>query len=362
MIARAKLACTVAVLAAALGPVASAGASTYDPVAGGVTTITFAKPFLSLLKANGVTLKATSGAGFKAGIATFPVNAGRLDPVDAIGTAETQGALVFAAGAKKLPMREPQLKTSRKSSPLAAKFGGGKLKLAESSRLSTAREGFGFAATVTQIRLSAAVATRFDKKLGLGKLLKGGELLGSSRTEALPETVSILGQGTLSLELAAGFQAKLASLFVAANPIFPAEHPGPFTFPIAGGNLAPAGTSGTLQEGGAIELLQIGGGQVILREPEVELGSAPALSIEAELLPSPPFGGKQGRAPGLLLSGGSLSSQPVSRTIGLSGALLALSAATAQQLNEAFAAPQHKSDVFLVGETLGSLGFAAVGE
>jgi hypothetical protein len=309
-----------------------------------------------------VTLKATSGAGFKAGSATFPVTAGRLDPVDAIGTAESEGALVFAAGAKKLPMREPQLKTSRRSSPLAAKFGGGKLKLAESSRLTTAREGFGFAAKMAQIRLSPAVATRLDKKLGLGRLLKGGELLGSARTEALPETVSILGQGTISVELAAGFQAKLASLFVAANPIFPAEHPGPFTFPIAGGDLAPAGTSGTLQGGGAIELLQIGGGQVILREPEVELGSAPALSSEAELLPSPPFAGKQGRAPGLVLSGGSLSSEPASRTIGLSAALLALSAATAQQLNEAFAAPQHKSDVFAAGETLGTLGLTAVGE
>lgn len=158
-----------------------------------------------------------------------------------------------------------------------------------------------------------------------------------------------------------GFQAKLASLFVAANPIFPAEHPGAFTFPISGGDLAPGGSSGTLQGGGAIEFLQLGGGQVILREPEVELGAAPALSTEPELLPSPPYAGKLGRVPALALSGGAASAESVARTIGLSGATLSVGAGLAGQLNQAFAAPQHKSDVFDAGEELGTCSFTAQG-
>jgi hypothetical protein len=360
-----RLGCLLATavgLAGLLGPVAAASASTYDPVASGQTTLTLAAPFLRELRSHGVRLAAAAPATLKGASASFPVGAGRLDPVDAIGTAESEGALVFAAGGRKLPMKEPQLKTSRRSSPLAAKFGGGKLKLASSSHLATARQGFGFAATVTQIRLSPGVATRLDKKLGLGRLLKGGELFGKARTEALPETVAILGQGRVSVELAAAFQAKLASVFVATNPIFPAEHPGPFTFPIAGGHLAPDGSSGALQGGGAIEFLELGGGQVIMREPEVELGPAAALSTESELLPSPPYPGKLGRAPALDLGGGSLSSEPAARAIGLSGAGLALTAATAAQLNEAFARPQGKSDLFAAGEALGTLSFQALGE
>jgi hypothetical protein len=352
---------TSAVLTGVLGPTA-ASASTYDPVASGQTTLTLAAPFLRELRSHGVRLSATAPATLKGASASFPVGAGRLDPVDAIGTAESEGALVFSAGGRKLPMGEPQLKTTRRSSPLAAKFGGGKLKLASSSRLTTKRQGFGFEAKVTQIRLSPGVATRLDKKLGLGRLLKGGELLGSSRTEALPGTVSILPQGKVSLELAAGFQARLASVFVATNPIFPAEHPGPFTFPVAGGDLAPDGSSGTLQGAGAIEFLQLGGGQVIMHEPGVELGPAPALSVETELLPSPPYPGKVGRAPALGLGGGSLSSEPAARAIGLSGATLALTATTAAQLNEAFAKPQGKADIFQSGEALGTLSFEAVAE
>lgn len=359
---RVKLACLLAVLAAGLGPVASAGASTYDPVSGGRTAITFAAPFLSLLKANGVSLKATAGAGLEGATATFPVTAGRLDPVDAIGTAESEGTLVFAAGARRLPMREPQLKTSRRSSPLAAKFGGGKLKLAASSRLSTARQGFGFTAKVTQIRLSPGVATRLDRKLGLGSVLKGGELLGSARTEALPETVSILPQGDVTLELAPGFQEKLALLFVAADPIFPAEHPGPFTFPITGGDLAPDLSAGTVETSGAIEFLQLGGGQVILHIPSPRLGPEAGLLSEAEVLPSPPGPGKLGTVPMLGLSGGAGAAEPAARTLALSGATLSLTPTTADQLNEAFARPQGRSGVFLPGEELGLLSFMATGE
>jgi hypothetical protein len=357
-----SLLATIAVLGGVLGPAPSASASTYDPVSSGKTILTLAGPFLRELRSHGVRLAAGAPATLKGASASFPVSAGRLDPVDAIGTAESEGALVFSAGGRKLPLKEPQLKTSRRNSPLAAKFGGGKLKLASSSRLATERSGFGFLAKVTQIRLSAGVATRLDKKLGLGRLLVGGELLGNARTEALPETVSILAQGNVSLELAGDFQAKLASLFVATNPIFPAEHPGSFTFPIAGGDLAPDGSSGALQGGGAIEFLQLGGGQVIMREPEVELGSAAALSSESELLPSPPYPGKLGRAPALGLSGGSLSSEPAARAIGLSGATVALTASTAAQLNEAFAKPQGKSDLFVAGEEAGTLSFMAAAE
>jgi hypothetical protein len=351
---------TFALLLAAPAP---AGATGYDPVASGQSTLTLAPPFLAALRSHGVRLSAAAPATLEGPRVTFPVSGGRLDPVDAIGSVESEGALVLtAAGHRKLPISELQLKTSRRTSPLAAKLGGGKLKLASSSRLSTARTGFGFTATVSRIRLSPKVATRLDKKLGLGRLLVGGEELGSVRSEAAPETVAILPDGAAGLELAPEFKAKLASLFVAVNPIFPAEHPGPFTFPILGGVLAPDGSSGSLDTAGAIELLQLGGGQVILREPFAEIGSAATISVETELLPSPPYPGKLGRVPALGLSGGAFAAEPAARSLALSGAAVALSAGTTAQLNEAFARPQGKADVFAAGEAVGTLTFAAQAE
>jgi hypothetical protein len=83
---------------------------------------------------------------------------------------------------------------------------------------------------------------------------------------------------------------------------------------------------------------------------------------EAEARPSPPFGGKLGRVPALGLSGGTVSSEPGSRTIALSGAVVSVPPTLAAQLNEAFAAPKGKSGVFVADEELGTLSFLATCE
>jgi hypothetical protein len=55
---------------------------------------------------------------------------------------------------------------------MAAKFGGGKLKLAASSRLATERHGFGFLAKVTRNSSSSAAARRSSTSLCRGSTPK----------------------------------------------------------------------------------------------------------------------------------------------------------------------------------------------
>jgi hypothetical protein len=337
----------------------AAAASAYDPVASGRSTLILSVPFLSALRTCGVSLSVVAPATMRGRSVTYRVTGGRLDPVDGIGSVESKGALVLTAGSRSLPIKDLQLKTTRRSSPLAAKFGGGKLKLSSSSRLLTERSGFGLVATVTQMRLSPGVATRLDKKLGIGHTLKGGELVGTARIETTPQTVALVPKGTADVELAPLFQAKLASLLVAANPIFPTEHLGSFDFPIEGGALAPSGAAGRLQTGGALELVQIGGGDVILHELVAELGPSAVLSSELEL---PPLPGKLPAAPVLSLAGGAVVSEPAARSITLSGGMLALSGSLAAQLNKAFGGSRGGSEIFIPGEALGSLSFVASGE
>jgi hypothetical protein len=167
------------------------------------------------------------------------------------------------------------------------------------------------------------------------------------------------GQGTLIPDPA--FLAKLKALFVSLNPISPAElQPGPvLKFPIAvGGQIAPDASEGTLRLGGAIELLQLGAGQVFHKEYWLDLG-ARSTSAEVDIEPTPAFPGKLGRIGVFDLGAGVVSSDPKSRTISLTGAPLALGAATAQSFNEAFAAGK---PTFAAGEAFGVLSFAAVGQ
>lgn len=341
----------------AIAPYANA---TYNPLASGQTKLTLAKPFLSLLKANKVKLTGKEGATLKGAVASFPVSGGKFDPTTSNGFIEHAGALFFQAGNQKVPLTSLQLKTTQKHAPFSAKFGGGQLKMASAAKLAVTREGFADKVKVQTLKLSSKVATRLDKKLRLKGVFKAGQLIGSTITKANPQTVAVAESGKASFVFDPATAAKLQSLFVAINPIFPAEHPGPFTLPIFTGTISPNASEGTIQTLGSIELVQIGGGQVFLREAWAEL-SAGAYSPELELDPSPPYPGKLGRAPvgALRLAGASVSSDPAARTIGVTNATVSMDANLAAAFNEAFAKPLGKGSVFAAGEPLGTVSFTA---
>jgi hypothetical protein len=356
------LLCTVALVSVALLPIPSAKAD-YDPLSSGTTKLTLDKSLLVLLKQTGAKVSAVAPANLKGTTVTFPVSGGEFDPLAAKGTIEHEGALRFSSKAGSIPLKALQLKTTQKRSPFSAKAGGGQLKIAKAQSLVVAREGFGEKIKVGKLALSQKLVTRLAKKLKLKGILKAGQPLGSTVTRANPETINVEGKGRTSLTLDPALLAKLDSLFVAVNPIFPAEHPGPFTLAIFGGTIALDGSQGTIETLGALEFLQLGGGQVFWKEPWLDLG-AKNLNAEVESLPSPPYPGKGGRigVADMSLAGAPASADPKARTVTVSGATLSLTAATAASFEEVFAKPQGKAGVFRAGETLGVLSFVAVGQ
>jgi hypothetical protein len=82
-------------------------------------------------------------------------------------------------------------------------------------------------------------------------------------------------------------------------------------------------------------------------------------SAEVDLEPTPALPGKLGRLGIFDLGPTAVASDPAARTISVSGAPLALNAAAAAHLNQAFG---EGKDVFAAGEALGTLSFAAVGQ
>jgi hypothetical protein len=334
--------------------------ASYDPLGSGTTTLRFAKSFRVLLQKHGVEVATREGAKFKPGTLRFPVSGGRFDPASEKGTVEHGGAVLFEGGGHPVSLKGLQLKTTRRSSPLVAKLGGGQLKLGSPQRLTIARSGFGNEVVVSSIRLTAKFATRLSKRLRLRGVFKEGMLFGSAVTRVNPATVTVLGQGAVQLDVDAGMAAKLDDLHVAFNPIFPAERRGSFTLPIFGGELSPDFSSGFLQLQGGLELLQLGGGQVVWRESVLDL-SGQALSPEVEVKPSPPYAGKVGQqaVAALNLGAGAPSASSESRTLAVNGAALTLSAATAALFNEVFAKPQDRENVFAPGETFGRISFLA---
>jgi hypothetical protein len=350
---------TIAIAGLALLCFSPSAQAAYDPIAGGTTKLNLDKGFLSFLKKEGVTLKAKAPAKRQGNSILLPVSGGKEDPTRGKGEVEHEGQIVFAKGNRKLPLREIELKA--KKTPLFAKVGGGQLKLVTAKQLSSQRQGFGQGFKATGLELTQKVATRLNKKLRTGKAFQEGQAIGAVNSRTQPQRVAILeqGQGTITPDPA--ILAKFKALFVSLNPIAPAElQPGPvLRFPIAvGGQIAPDASEGTLRLGGAIELLQLGAGQVFHKEYWLDLGLKSA-SAEVDIEPTPAFGGKLGRIGAFDLGVGSVASDPKSRAITVSGALLTLTAATAQSFNEAFAAG---APTFAAGETFGVVGFGAVGQ
>jgi hypothetical protein len=349
----------LALWASAVVPTAQAK---YDPLSSGVTKINFDRSFMSILKRSGVQLEAIAPARLRAGSVTFPITGGKFDPVARKGIVEHEGVLVFRAGRKRLPFRALQVKPAQRHSPISVKVGGGQLKLGQTRSLAVARAGFGSRIAMSDLTLAPKVATRLAKKLRLRGVFKEGLPIGRAVTLTVPSTISVAQQGRARLTLAPDFVAKLDSLFVAVNPIFPAEHIGAeFTFPIFGGTIAADASEGRVDLTGALEFLQQGGGQLFWREPAAEL-ALHQLTAEVDVEPSPPYSGKVGRL-GISSTGflAPAAADATRRTVSV-GMSLALAPEAAVTLNELFAKPQGKTGVFAAGETIADLSLAVQGE
>jgi hypothetical protein len=326
-----------------------------DPVGGGTTKLILSKSFATFLIENNLELSAKGGAKRKGSSFTLPVSGGSLDPTTGKGELDQQGTLAFESKGGKVPLRNIAIKTKR--SPLIAKVGGSQLKVATAAAVSSRREGFGSSFQAKALRLTAKVATRLNKKLRPKVPFEEGQLIGSLVAKSQPQLITILESGRATLVFDAAFMAKLDSRFVALNPIFPAEHQGAsFSFPIAsGGAIAPDGTEGILRTGGAVEALQLHGGQLFWKELWLDLGVR-SDSAEVDIEPTPAFPGKLGRIAVFDLGAATVSSDNGARTISISGGPLTLNAQSATSLNEAFA---ERQEVFRAGEAVGALSFVA---
>lgn len=336
-----------------------AAQAAYEPLGSATTTLTLAKPFARFLHQNRIKLAAVAPAQAKARKLSLPLAAGEWDPTTGKGKVESAGAIVFQSRRRKLPLKELTVKANRQ--PLTAKVGGGQLKVATSKRIKAKRQGFGSAFQARKLVLSAKVATRLNKKLRPQQPFQPKQLLGTLKTAVQPALMSIRTEGRLTLDPSPDFLAKLQSLFVAVNPIFPAEHPGPFTFPLApDSTLSPDGTQGTIHTEGEMELLLLGSGQIFWAQQWFDFSQGADL-IEANLQPDPPYGGKQGQAPlfSLSLAGAQVTADPAARSVAVAGAPLALSQTAADQLNRLLAAGK---SVFSSGDAVGNVSFTALGQ
>lgn len=355
---RLRAGAATALVAAFSLPHASPAGADYDPIRSGTTGLALDQRFLAFAKRHGIAIEARSSAGRQGRRLVVPAVGGRFDPTIGKGTVLHGGTIVFRHGRRSLPWRRLEVKAKR--TPLEAKVGGGKLKVATARSVEARRDGFGSVMAARGLRLTAKVAARLNKKLGLrSRPFAAGQPFASLRTTVEPLTATVLPQGRATIDLDPAFVAKADSLFVSINPVSPTElTPGSrqLTVPIVRkGAIAPDASVGALRTSGGIELLQQGAGQVFVAELWFDLGTRIALA-ELSIRPTPTFPGALGQLPSFAIGPFAATADARERTVAVSGAPLTLGESATAALNRAFGGGWTQ---FVPGDPFGRLSFVA---
>lgn len=352
-------------------PTASAAS---DPIASGTTTITLNKGLYKQLKRNGVKVLKVKPATVKKRKATLPVSGGSVDPTTGAGTVNHSGGIKFKKGKRSVALKNFVLNTTTAS--LSGKAGRTNLKIASVKGVTFTRNGFGVDIRASNLKLTGKAAKTLNKKLGLKgkKRLKGNKSLGASSSTTQPSTVTVVPGGAATLFTSLPTVLKFVDVGVDFVPIAPTSKdllvPPTFTFPIGGGTIAPDASAGTVQTLGGVRLVQkefVPGLQVSITlgalwvdlTTKVATAEITIDSTDQAKFPTPGNVGRSSIA-NLDLSGATISSDPVNRTVSIINAKATLQAVTAATLNSVFAEPiLRRGNVFVEGDSLGTFSFTA---
>ncbi len=277
--ARGKKMLPVAVMAAALIAMLAiasvASAATPNPIASGTTTLTINAKVLKSAQKAGIKITALKPSKIKGSKATFAVTGGEIEATTGAGTVTHSGGLKITWGKKSVTLKALTVSTAGKS--ISAKIGGKTVKIATLAGVSATRVGFGNGIAAKKVKLTSAGAKALNQKLTPpptktktkknGKTIvktvkvappfKANSVFGSSNTEVEVETDNVIAKESMIFNGDATLLGKLKDVGVELQTISPTTASGTaFTSPIAGGTIAPNGSTGAVNSSGGLKLVQ----------------------------------------------------------------------------------------------------------
>ena len=353
----------VAVLTAAVALVsvpAALGAVDGDPIGTSTFTFKLSGKFKKQLKKNGVKMKPKK----------LKLTKGDVDPTT--GAADLRfGKVTFKKGHKKVVY-------SNIKGSMPGKLKGSSGALFKLTSPTVARNGFGADLTGVKVKFLKSAAKKINKKLDLHSLKPA--TAGSFGLAYQPETVKILG-GTAQVtgSLAAGSVVLKLLTAHCGNipaPIPPATAALPNTFfPVGGGTISPAGTSGVVQQQGGVRITNSTSGGCASSPTASVVQSDFAVNLALQNIQAhvniesaralcggtadtcPPFTGDKGIAITQLAdpAGATVTANPSNHTISVNGATIKINEVSAQTLNGAFPrVSANPADDFASGDVFGT--------
>ncbi len=353
-----------------LGALLAAPAASAAPnsVAGGEAELQLNRGLYGVLEQNDVRTMRLGGGVVRGRFATVPLGQGEFDPVTGVGGVALGAGIKFASGERRAPLGGLVLRTTKRS--LTGLIRNKIVKIASLTGVRHRRVGFGIEVDVAGLRLTAKAAQHLNGRLGLDGAFRAGRSLGSVAVSAESGKVALRGGATTLVGAESTF-AKLRSLDVEVVPFEAATvlatAPPTFSFPsFAGGSWNFEAPSGIAGETG-LRLIQRGDTP---RSPVMSLVGL-SLSLEAKALTANVSIHYPQGDPGLFgytpiatvdTAASTTALDPAARTISVANLGATINAFLAEKLNEAFAVPNGKGQLFQAGEPLGVLSIAAQAE
>jgi hypothetical protein len=293
-----------------------------------------------------------------------------MDPAGASGTLTQEGGIRFIAGKTVVSLDHIGLSTANQQ--VSARIDGRRVTLAAFDGFSSSRSGFGNAYEIEALPLTPKAARLLRRKLGLHGVFKAGRRgsLGSIEGTTVPVSTRV-ESGSIELAIAEGFFEKLKSIeagLVGFETTPVTQTPLTYRFPLITGEvtLDMRGGFAEAEAGWRIYANPEGPGAVMtltnmtmnFEMPPLrgisEMGRLGANMQIHDAAGNPTFPG--GTTLGTTLLGTGLQQvDPASRTMTLTSTPVTIGNGFVDRLNEVFAAPKGKPNLFTDGEPLGSV-------
>lgn len=352
-----------AAIALTLASLSLAERAAADSIASGTTRLELDRGLLRTLKKDGVRLTRLGPGSVKGRVVTTPVSGGLIDFGTGGGWIDSSGGVRFQAGKRSVKLTRLTLDTAKET--LRGTLAGQRMEIATVKEYAFSRTGWGDLVEASGLRLNRQVRKLLNRRLDL-HAFRVGSTFASVSSDAQPEELNVSG-GSFRFDFDAGTVAKIRSLGFELMPMESSTagaEPPVFSAPLLGGGIDPS----MVRTGGRAE------GGFRIAKPEspgptadwwnlgisFETGKLGAMGLAhteaGQLAPAPPSA-----VASVDLSSGTVSVDPVTRTVTVSNARATLEAGTADYINETFAKPQGKAPVLAAGDPLGTVSMTMQG-
>jgi hypothetical protein len=211
---------------------------------------------------------------------TLPVGSGELDSQEKSAAVDHEGGFKLIAGRRVATVRKLSLDTA--AGELSGRIAGKRLEIASLIGLETEHKKFGIEVDLNGLRLTARAAITLNRVLGLHRVFKRGNSLGTLSSVVQPEIVTI-NNGTISMGGTGTVFSKLESIDVQMGSWGASERWGQeigepyFLFAVEPTTVTPDASAGILEgepnDGVSMQIHESPPRDMLLRGPRIDLAS-----------------------------------------------------------------------------------------